>query len=69
MDPGDNQEIMQLLNSRFLLGKETYGHGVIVDTEKYNWELMALEEALDGMIYVAAAIIKLRRKQALLPKS
>jgi hypothetical protein len=67
----DNREIMDLLQSRLALGKERYGHGVIVDddtrnygTETDDWELMMLEEALDGMIYAAAAIIRLRRKNS-----
>lgn len=66
----DNDEIMNLLKSRLDLGKERYNHGVRVDDdvteygpENNDWELMALEEALDGMIYSAAAIIRLRRKK------
>lgn len=64
----DNEEILKLLKSRMELGKRRYGHGVIVDEdvtvhgpETNDWELMALEEALDGMIYSAAAIIRLQR--------
>jgi len=66
----DNESIMFYLKQRLELGKERYGHGVIIndDTKKYgtetnDWELMALEEALDGMIYSAAAIIRLQRKK------
>ena len=71
IDSGDNnEEIMELLRQRMDLGKERYGHGVRVDdnttqygTDKDAWELMALEEILDGLIYSAAAIIRLRRKR------
>lgn len=66
----DNKEILELLNKRLELGKKRYGHGVIVNddtrnygTEEDSWELMFLEEALDGMIYAAAGMIRLRRKQ------
>lgn len=64
----DNLEILSLLQERLKLGKERYGHGVIVndDTTKYgtqdnNWESMMIEEALDGMIYAAAQLIRLKR--------
>ena len=72
MDPGDddNKEIMALLEKRLTLGRERYGHGVRVDddtrewgTEENSWELMMLEEALDGMIYSAAAMIRILRKR------
>tara|TARA_Y100000389_G_scaffold94455_2_gene91110 strand:- start:1170 stop:1415 length:246 start_codon:yes stop_codon:yes gene_type:complete len=66
----DNEEIKELIKQRMDLGKQRYGHGVKVDddttqygTDKDAWELMALEEILDGMIYSAAAIIRLRRKR------
>ena len=64
----DNKEIIDLLKGRLNLGRTRYGHGMIVDDDitKYgpehdDWELMALEEALDGMIYSAAAMIRLQR--------
>jgi len=66
----DNKEIMELLEKRLALGRERYGHGVRVDddtrewgTEENSWELMMLEEALDGMIYSAAAMIRILRKR------
>ena len=68
----DNEEILELLQSRLALGRERYGHGVIVDqntkdfgTEDDDWELMALEEMLDGLIYTTASIIRLRRRKKL----
>lgn len=64
----DNQEIMDLLQKRLDLGRERYGHGVRVDddttkfgTESNDWELMLLEEVLDGMIYSAASMIRIMR--------
>jgi hypothetical protein len=66
----DNKEIMELLEKRLALGKDRYGHGVRVDddtrewgTEENSWELMMLEEALDGMIYSAASMIRILRKR------
>lgn len=66
----DNAEIMELLKKRLELGKQRYGHGVRVNddtrqwgTETNDWELMMLEEALDGMIYSAAAMIRVMRSK------
>lgn len=66
----DNSEIMQLLQERLNIGKYRYGHGVIVDddttqygTSDNNWETMMMEEALDGMIYAAAQLIRIKRKR------
>ena len=67
----DNDEIMKLLGDRLKLGRERYGHGVRVDddTRKFgthdnSWETMMMEEALDGMIYAAAQIIRLRNSRS-----
>lgn len=67
----DNDEIIELLKARLELGRSRYNHGVRVDDNvtdygpvSNDWELMALEEALDGMIYSAAAIIRIQRKKA-----
>ena len=72
----NNQEILDLLNARMALGRERYGHGVRVndDTTTWgtavdSWEEMALEEILDGMIYTAAAIIRVRNRQLNKPDS
>lgn len=66
----DNEEIMKLLQDRLVLGRERYGHGVRIDddtrqfgTEDNNWETMMMEEALDGMIYAAAQLIRIKRKR------
>lgn len=66
----DNDKIMKLLQDRLALGKERYGHGVRINddtrqwgTEENSWEIMMLEEALDGMIYAAACILKCRQKR------
>ncbi len=66
----DNEEIIQLLMERLTLGRKRYGHGMHVDedpakygVESNDWELMALEEMLDGLIYTTAAIIRHMRKK------
>ena len=71
----DNEEIMNMNKDRLELGKSRYGHGVIVNqntqefgTKEDDWELMALEEMLDGLIYTTASIIRYKRKQQNLHK-
>lgn len=66
----DNAEIMRLLEERLAIGRERYGHGVIVDDDTRNygtaddsWETMMMEEALDGMIYAAAQLIRIRKRR------
>ena len=61
-----DSDVVQLIAKRFAIGKKKYGHGVPVYTafEKgskwgcRNWMDMALEEFLDGIIYVAADYLK-----------
>ena len=66
----DNKEILELLKERMEMGIDKYGHGVKVNqntqdfgTKDDDWELMALEEMLDGLIYTTASIIRYRRKK------
>ena len=57
----DNKEIIDLINERMSFGADKYGHGVQVDDSSIDWETMMMEEALDGMIYAAAQLIRLKR--------
>ena len=60
MDPKDNEYILSLLRHRMAKGMEEYKQGVDTSDVRYQWTKEALEEILDGMIYVAAALIRLR---------
>lgn len=67
-----NEEIMDLIRSRLEIGKERYGHGIVLDddTTKYgtgrnSWTIMALEEILDMAVYVSARLIQVLRKESL----
>ena len=67
----NNKEIMKLLQDRLSLGRSRYGHGVRIDddtrtwgTKDDSWEEMMLEEALDGMIYSAASMLRLKKYRA-----
>ena len=72
-EPDDNKVLLKLLKDRLNLGRERYGHGVRIDDDigQYgpeggnNWELMAEEELLDGMIYLGANLIRRRRERRL----
>jgi hypothetical protein len=64
----DNGEILDIIKQRMEVGLERYGHGLRTadDTRQWgtaedSWEEMALEEALDGMIYLAASILRITR--------
>lgn len=66
----ENWHIIQLLKARMKLGAERYGHGLRVydDTRQYgtqedSWEEMGLEEMLDGLVYLSAAIIRRDREK------
>ncbi len=64
-----NKQILELITKRMELGQERYGHGVRVNddtrqwgTKEDSWNEMALEEVLDGMIYMAAQIIRIMER-------
>ena len=66
--PDVNEELIELIKGRMELGKKRYGHGVILNddttqygTEEDSWLLMSLEEALDGAIYTAAALLRVMK--------
>lgn len=65
----DNKIVLKLIKERMALGVERYGHGMRIndDTRQYgtkddSWVEMALEEALDHIIYLSAALIRLQNK-------
>ena len=64
----DNNEIIQLIQDRMKVGIERYGHGMRVDddttqyeTEEDCWLEMCLQELLDAIVYVTAALIRTQR--------
>tara|TARA_Y100000590_G_scaffold197596_1_gene224429 strand:- start:1527 stop:1736 length:210 start_codon:yes stop_codon:yes gene_type:complete len=66
----ENKEILDLIQKRMELGQERYGHGLRINdntkkwgTSKNSWTEMALEEALDGMIYLSASILRILKKE------
>jgi len=63
------QTIGEQLVERLEIGLKRYGHGVIVDSDTREWGTtenswidMAVEEFLDGIIYVAADYIRKGRE-------
>lgn len=65
-NPTDNDRIRDLLDKRFEIGKERYGHGFRVHddtktfgTETDSWLEMGVEEVLDMTLYLAAHLIRI----------
>ena len=63
----DNDEIVNLIKERLVIGESRYGHGIRVmdDTRTWgtpddSWAEMGLEEVLDLALYLAAACIRIR---------
>ena len=63
------QTVGEQLIERLDIGLKRYGHGVIVDSDTRDWGTtenswidMAIEEFLDGVIYVAADYIRKGRE-------
>tara|TARA_B110000914_G_scaffold221694_1_gene233919 strand:+ start:405 stop:764 length:360 start_codon:yes stop_codon:yes gene_type:complete len=61
-------DILPAINERLDIGRERYGHGVIIDsdttqfgTKKDDWLEMAHEEFYDGIIYLTAEEIRRER--------
>ena len=69
-----NERILNLIKERMELGVERYGHGLRANddtrqwgTKENSWCEMALEEILDGMVYMAAQIIRIQDTMRLSP--
>ena len=65
-----NDDIITLIKERLELGRRRYGHGVILDddttaygTDRNSWTIMALEEALDMAVYLAARLIQISNRE------
>ena len=52
-----NKEIIQLIKERLEKGKSEYG-GEVDIFDGRDWEKEALEELLDSIVYIAAALLK-----------
>lgn len=66
----DNPRILEIIKERMAVGIERYGHGLRVedDTRKWgtkqnSWVEMGLEEVLDNLIYVAAAMLRIENEK------
>ena len=57
-----NEQIIELIKARLEKGKREYGQQVD-PFDGRNWEKEALEELLDGCVYLATAILKLKSKK------
>jgi len=58
-----NKEIIKLIKQRLEKGKKEYGQEVDVFDGR-DWEEEALEEILDSLVYIAAALLKKRKSDS-----
>ena len=58
-----NKEIIQLIKQRLQMGKKEYGQEIDVFDGR-DWEKEALEEILDSLVYIAAALLKKRKSDS-----
>ena len=63
VDHADNEIIIELIRKRLEFGMTQYGHGVRVHDDDVDWEIMMMEEALDGMVYAAAQLLRLKQRR------
>lgn len=70
IDTDQNKEILAIILQRLQIGIKTYGHGFRVHddtrqfgTENDDWVEMALEEAIDGSLYLVAQLLRIRDSQ------
>ena len=57
-----NQEIINLVSTRLLVGEKKYGHENITNDGR-DFIQEALEESLDLAVYVAAKLIEIKQKE------
>ena len=64
-----NKVILDLIEKIMKIGLERYGHGLRIwddtrqcGTEEDSWQEMALEEVLDGLVYTASSILRIRER-------
>ena len=66
----DNPRIIELIKERMAIGVDRYGHGLRNqdDTTQWgtkddSWVEMAIEEALDLCVYLAAALVRIETER------
>lgn len=72
-EANDNARIIEIIKERMAVGIERYGHGLRVEdnttqwgTKQDSWLEMGLEEVLDNLIYIAAAMLRIENERNLL---
>lgn len=72
-EANDNARIIEIIKKRMAVGIKQYGHGLRVEddttqwgTKQDSWVEMGLEEVLDNLIYIAAALLRIENERNLL---
>ena len=70
LERDQNREIVAVILQRLQVGIKSYGHGFRIHddtrqfgTETDDWVEMALEEAIDGSLYLVAQLLRIRDSQ------
>lgn len=58
--PGDEQLVADLVVARLRGGARKYGRLDVIDTQR-DFLVEALEEAIDGAVYLACELVRIRR--------
>lgn len=66
----DNPDIIEIIKERMAVGVERYGHGLRTedDTTQWgnkddSWVEMGIEEALDLTVYLATALLRIKKER------
>lgn len=66
----DNPDILEIIKERMVVGVERYGHGLRTedDTRQWgnqddSWVEMGIEEALDLTVYLATALLRIKKER------
>jgi len=59
-EPTDEERLISLIKGRLDQGRQTYGP-LNIETDDRDFTAETLEEILDGMIYIAAQILTIKR--------
>tara|TARA_R110001592_G_scaffold210521_3_gene462089 strand:+ start:7572 stop:7898 length:327 start_codon:yes stop_codon:yes gene_type:complete len=69
-DPDYNEQILNMIEQRMVIGKKRYGHGLRVNddtrqwgTKEDSWTEMGLEEVLDLCVYLSAQILRIQERE------
>ena len=64
----NNKEIIDLIKERLEIGRKEYKQEIDIHDGR-NWLIEALEEQLDGMVYLSAKILQIKERENMIIKN